>query len=138
MSGNLSLFEDGKLKVLFLSDIDCGDSEAIESIDKKLNDEEESMLKEIVDLQERINNSSTFMKDLLNAVGKGTMQYIDAMTDTGDTFIDNKDPFASRNNDLAVDKKTSLLHLLMTGKLVHLGKPTKRFLTKILLIALRE
>lgn len=105
MSGNLSLFEDGKLKVLFLSDIDCGDSEAIESIDKKLNDEEESMLKEIVDLQERINNSSTFMKDLLNAVGKGTMQYIDAMTDTGDTFIDNKDPFASRNNDLAVDKK---------------------------------
>ena len=105
MSGNLSLFEDGKLKVLFLSDIDCGDSEAIESIDKKLNDEEESMLKEIVELQERINNSSTFMKDLLNAVGKGTMQYIDAMTDTGDTFIDNKDSFASRNNDLAVDKK---------------------------------
>ena len=105
MSGNLSLFEDGKLKVLFLSDIDCGDSEAIESIDKKLNDDEESMLKEIVELQERINNSSTFMKDLLNAVGKGTMQYIDAMTDTGDTFIDNKDSFASRNNDLAVDKK---------------------------------
>lgn len=105
MSGNLSLFEDGKLKVLFLSDIDCGDSEAIGSIDKKLNDEEESMLKEIVELQERINNSSTFMKDLLNAVGKGTMQYIDAMTDTGDTFIDNKDSFASRNNDLAVDKK---------------------------------
>ena len=77
--------------------------EEFADLDEKLNEEEELVLQEIVELQEKINGSPTFMKDLLDAVGRGTMQYIDSMTDTGDTFVDNKNPFASRNNDEVVE-----------------------------------
>jgi len=105
MDNNTNLLAEGKLKEQFISDVELSSLDEIDSLDKMLSEEEEAMLKEIADLQGKINASPTFMKDLLDAVGKGTMQYIDAMTDTGDTFIDNKNPIASRNNDVEIDKK---------------------------------
>ena len=99
------LFNNGRLSQQYLADVDLYSTESLNDLDEKLNEEEELVLQEIVELQEKINGSPTFMKDLLDAVGRGTMQYIDSMTDTGDTFVDNKNPFASRNNDEVVDKK---------------------------------
>jgi hypothetical protein len=63
-------------------------------------------LEEILKLEEQGKGGSNLMKDLLEAAKKGTMQYLDAMTDTGETFDRIKDPDAVRRlNDEAIIKK---------------------------------
>ena len=58
----------------------------------QLTSEEEATFKEILELEQQIkdNNNKSFMKDLLEAAKDGTMQYLDSMTDTNDTFMKQK------------------------------------------------
>lgn len=64
----------------------------LDDLTKDLSEEEEKILKEILELEKQNDGNSDFMKDLLEATKKGTMQYLDAMTDTGETFGRAKDP----------------------------------------------
>lgn len=77
----------------------------LESLTKELSDEEEKTFKEILELEKQRDIKSDLMKDLLDAAKKGTMQYIDSMTDTGETFDRLKDPNAVRDlNDESIIK----------------------------------
>lgn len=69
----------------------------LESLTQELSDEEENTFKEILELEKQRDIKSDLMKDLLDAAKKGTMQYIDSMTDTGETFDRLKDPKAVRD-----------------------------------------
>lgn len=101
------LNEDGKRSEEFLSDleINIGDVD-LDELDKLLSDEDEKILGEIADLTKKIDSHPNLMDDLLKAVETGTMNYIDAMTDTGDTYSDMKNPKDIQNvDDVEIDKK---------------------------------
>ena len=66
--------------------------EDIEDISKQLSAEEEIIFEEILKLEKDADNKTDLMKDLLEAAKIGTMQYLDAMTDTGESFDRLKDP----------------------------------------------
>ena len=72
--------------------------ENLNDLSKELSEEDEKIFEEILKLEEQGNGNSNFMKDLLDAAKAGTMQYLDAMTDTGETFDRLKDPDAVRKN----------------------------------------
>ena len=63
----------------------------LEQLSNELSAEDEKIFEEILKLEESKGNTN-FMKELLEAAKKGTMQYLDAMTDTGDTFDKSKRP----------------------------------------------
>lgn len=65
--------------------------EELNNLSKELSEEDEQIFKEILELEKQNDGKSDFMKDLLEAVKKGSMQYLDAMTDTGETFDRGKD-----------------------------------------------
>lgn len=73
-----------------MSDIDNDFDEKLNNLDSKLSQEEETLLKEILEEEKKIGESKDFMQDLLDAVKKGAEDYLDAMTDTGDTFDQSK------------------------------------------------
>lgn len=66
--------------------------EELDNLELQLTSEEEATFKEILELEQQIkdNNNKSFMKDLLEAAKDGTMQYLDSMTDTNDTFMKQK------------------------------------------------
>lgn len=66
--------------------------EDLENISKQLSSEEEIIFEEILKLEKDADNKTDLMKDLLEAAKIGTMQYLDAMTDTGESFDRLKDP----------------------------------------------
>ena len=66
--------------------------EELEQLSNELSAEDEKLFEEILKLEEENKGNSNFMKELLEAAKKGTMQYLDAMTDTGDTFDKSKRP----------------------------------------------
>lgn len=66
--------------------------EDLDDLSKELSEEEENVLEEILELEKMHDGKSDFMKELLEAAKKGTMQYLDAMTDTGKSFDRAKDP----------------------------------------------
>lgn len=66
--------------------------EDLEQLKHELTKEDEKIFQEILELEKQGDGKSDIMKDLLEAAKKGTMQYLDAMTDTGETFDRAKDP----------------------------------------------
>ena len=67
--------------------------EELNQLSNELSAEDEKLFEEILKLEESKSNTNTnIMGELLEAAKKGTMQYLDAMTDTGDTFDKTKNP----------------------------------------------
>lgn len=80
--------------------------EDLENLSNELSEEEEKIFQEILELEKQNDGKSDLMKDLLEAAKKGTMQYLDAMTDTGETFDRVKDPNSVSNlNDEDIIKQ---------------------------------
>ena len=96
--------ENGSVQYSFMPDFMLKNlEEDLNNLSKELSAEEEQILEEILKLEEQGKGNSDLMKDLLEAAKKGTMQYLDAMTDTGETFDRMKDPDAVRRlNDEAI------------------------------------
>ena len=79
---------------------------SLESFDKMLSEQEELLVAQIDELQKQIDGSRDLMHDLMKAVEKGAMDYVDAMTDTGETFSKVKDPAAVKAlNVIEIDKR---------------------------------
>lgn len=75
----------------YIPDFDLNSSdEDIETFEKELSDEEDAILQEILSLEQQVSVGTHFMSDLLDAVKKGALDYIDAMTDTTDSISDLK------------------------------------------------
>ncbi len=91
----------------FLPDVDLAQA-SIDELDSMLTAEDERILLEIETLQKSIGSQPTFLKDLLEAVKKGTMDYLDSMTDTGDTFNDAKNPQKVRDLEFVEIRKKNL------------------------------
>lgn len=76
----------------FLPDFELKYSEDdLNNLSQELSAEEEKVFEEILELEKGNDGKTDFMKELLEAAKKGTMQYLDSMTDTGDTFNHMKD-----------------------------------------------
>ena len=81
------------------------DIEYLNELESKLSKEEENILIEISELQNEINNSPSFMSDFFNAIKQGSLNYIDSMTDTGDSFNDMKNSSSvNRWNNVDIEK----------------------------------
>ena len=81
------------------------DIEYLNELESKLSKEEENILIEISELQNEINNSPSFMSDFFNAIKLGSLNYIDSMTDTGDSFNDIKNSSSvNRWNNVDIEK----------------------------------
>lgn len=77
--------------VKYIPDFDLNSSyEDIDVFDKSLSDEEECLLQEILELEQEANVGNHFMSDILEAVKKGSLDYIESMTDTTDSLTDLK------------------------------------------------
>ena len=73
------------LNIQYIPDFDLNSSyEDIDEFQKELSTEEEGILQEILTLEKNAKVSTNFMSDLLEAVKKGSLDYIDSMTDTTD------------------------------------------------------
>lgn len=103
--------ENGTRLIEFKSDLEIsfGD-EYLDELDLQLSMEDEQTLKEIEELSRKVESHPNLMDDLLSAVKKGTMDYIDAMTDTGDTFNEMKNPDSIKGTtNLEIEKKNKPL-----------------------------
>lgn len=98
--------ETNKSISFLMSDVDNDFDERLNDLDSKLSQEEETLLKEILEEEKKIGEPRDFMQDLLNAVKKGAEDYLDAMTDTVDTFDHMKDR-SSNIDDTEINTKTS-------------------------------
>ena len=60
----------------------------LDELEHALSKQEEDCLSEILELEKEFDSRSqpTLMRDVLEAAKKGAMDYLDSMTDTGDTF----------------------------------------------------
>lgn len=96
------------ISYLYMPDFQLAYSEEdLDELSNELSEEDERIFEEILKLEKQNKGNSDFMKDLLDAAKKGTMQYLDAMTDTGETFDRLKDPDAVRElNDENIIKQT--------------------------------
>ena len=75
------------LNIQYIPDFDLNSSyEEIDEFQKELSTEEEGILQEILTLEKNAKVSTNFMSDLLEAVKKGSLDYIDSMTDTTDSI----------------------------------------------------
>ena len=99
--------ESNEMQKSFQLDFELNYSEEdLNDFAKELSVEDEKILEEILTLQEQGRGESNFMKDLIEVAKAGTMRYLDAMTDTGETFDRMKDPDAVRDlNDETIIKK---------------------------------
>ncbi|MBD5319717.1 MAG: hypothetical protein HDS07_02300 [Bacteroides sp.] len=78
----------------------------LESFDEMLTEREEMLLSQINELQKQIDDSHDLLSDLMDAVKKGAIDYVDSMTDTGESFSKLKDPKSvSKLDDIEVDKR---------------------------------
>lgn len=79
---------------------------SLESFDEMLSEQEELLVAQIDELQKQIDGSHDLMHDLMEAAKEGAMDYVDAMTDTGEAFSKAKDPDAVKSlNDVEIDKR---------------------------------
>lgn len=94
---------------VIISDIEIEHEDiSLETFDEMLSEQDELIVAQIDELQKQIGGDThNLMSDLMEAVKKGAMDYVDAMTDTGETFSKAKDPNAvKRLNDVEIDKRT--------------------------------
>lgn len=91
-----------------MSDVEIENPDfSLESFDEMLSEQEEMLVAQIDELQKQIDDSHDLMADLMEAVKKGAMDYIDAMTDTGESFSTLKDPDAVKAlNEIEIDKRS--------------------------------
>ena len=73
--------------------------EELNELSNELSAEDEKLFEEILKLEEQYKGNSNFMQELLEATKKGAMQYLDAMTDTGETFNEAKRPNSVKKFD---------------------------------------
>lgn len=78
--------------------------EELEEMDMQLSEKEEGILKEILEIENAQGNEPNLMEKLLEAVKKGSLDYLDSMTDTGNTFDHMKDR-SSKLDDVEIIKK---------------------------------
>lgn len=99
--------EKEKKDDIIVSDIEIEhENLSLESFDELLSEQEELLVAQIDELQKQIDGSHDLMHDLMEAVKKGAMDYVDAMTDTGETFSNAKNPNAVKLlNDVEIDKR---------------------------------
>ena len=83
--------------------------EDLDNLSKELSEEDEKIFKEILELEKQNDGKTDFMKEFLEAAKRGTMQYLDAMTDTGETFDRAKDPssVSSLDNENIIKQRHS-------------------------------
>ena len=80
---------------------------SLETFDEMLSEQDELIVAQIDEFQKQIGDTHSLMSDLMEAVKKGAMDYVDAMTDTGETFSKVKDPNAvKRLNEVEIDKRS--------------------------------
>ncbi len=80
---------------------------SLESFDKLLSEQDEALVAQIDELQKQIDGGHNLMHDLMEAVKKGAIDYVDSMTDTGETFNDAKNPQAVKSlNNYEIDKRS--------------------------------
>lgn len=94
---------------VIISDVEIEHEDiSLETFDEMLSEQDELIVAQIDELQKQIGGDThNLMSDLMEAVKKGAMDYVDAMTDTGETFSKAKDPNAvKRLNDVEIDKRT--------------------------------
>lgn len=78
-------------KFQYIPDFDLSTSfDEIDEFEKDLSAEEETLLQEILLLEQQANPGTNLMSDLLNAVKKGSLEYVDSMTDTNDSLTSMK------------------------------------------------
>lgn len=86
-------------------EIEC-ENISLESFDEMLSEQDEFLIAQIDELCKQIDNTHDLMHDLMEAVKKGAIDYVDSMTDTGDTFSEIKDPRKVKKiNDVEIDKR---------------------------------
>ena len=104
----MEILENDRRKLEFLSDLELNwDDSELDDIEAKLSDEEKRLLEEIASLQKRISKHPTFVQDMLKAIKQGSINFIDSVTDTGDSFNELKDPKNVRQlNDIEIIKKS--------------------------------
>ncbi|MDE6043369.1 MAG: hypothetical protein K2G07_07510, partial [Muribaculaceae bacterium] len=82
------------------------DNLTLESFDEMLSEQEEMLVAQINELQKQVDVSHDLLSDLMDAVKKGAIDYVDSMTDTGESFNKLKDPDSvSSLNDIEIDKR---------------------------------
>lgn len=75
----------------YIPDFDLNSSyEDIDAFEQELTNEEEGILQKILELEQQANVGNHFMSDMLEAVKKGALDYVDSMTDTTDSLSDLK------------------------------------------------
>lgn len=96
-----------KRPIEYLSDLELTASETeYDTIESQLSEAEEQLLQEILEIENGIEKRPSLMQDVLKAVEKGSLDYLNSMTDTGDTFNEMKNPSdVSRNDNIEIDKK---------------------------------
>lgn len=94
-------------KDVIISDIEIEHEDlSLESFDEMLSEQEELLVSQIDELQKQIDGNHDLMYDLMEAVKRGTLDYVEAMTDTGETFSKAKDPdIVKALNDVEIDKR---------------------------------
>lgn len=86
-------------------EIECEDL-SLESFDEILSKQEEQLVTQINEFQHQIDGNHDWIYDLMEAVKKGAIDYVNAMTDTGESFSKFKDPDAVKSlNDIEIDKR---------------------------------
>lgn len=97
MKDNIKLVSDIEIEYENLS---------LESFDELLSNQEEVLVAQIDELQKQIEGGHDLLSDLMEAVKKGAIDYVDSMTDTGETFDKAKDPAKVKSlNDVEIDKR---------------------------------
>lgn len=82
------------------------DDMTLESFDEMLSEQEEMLIAQINELQKQVDYSHDLLSELMDAVKNGAIDYIDSMTDTGESFSKLKDPNSvSGLNDIEIDKR---------------------------------
>lgn len=92
----------------FLADYELDFTDVdLKELDLTLSQEEDMLLQEIVTLQGDVDNKGNLMHDMLEAAKQGAMNYLDSMTDTGETFDRMKDPQSVKASDATdIERKT--------------------------------
>lgn len=64
--------------------------EELDEINLQLSEKEEQIFKEILEIEQNAKGKPELMEKLLDAAKKGALEYLDSMTDTGNSFSDRK------------------------------------------------
>ena len=79
--------EQNRTKYNLLPDIALEhDDLTLESFDEMLSEQEEMLVAQINELQKQVDDSHDLLSELMDAVKKGAIDYVDSMTDTGESF----------------------------------------------------